>query len=154
MVRPELNASPIRRGGRFHPRYRNPDEGVALDRAEISMMNAYVDEYCSVDAKQFRLMAYQFFSNLAQRPSDARQRDAYLRNLDGIAALGGDSVILHPLCNNTIPQGTRDSYWGFFPEGTFAAEIRDYAAKKGLKTGLYMGTAGTGACGNSSIPKT
>jgi len=150
-VRPELNASPIRRGGRFHPRYRNPDEGVALDRAEISALNAYMADYCGVGKKTFRLMSYQFFSNLPQRPTSENQRDAYLRNLDGIAALGGDAVILNPLCHNAVPDARPDSVWGFFPKGTFAAEIRNHAAKLGLKTGLYTGTAGTGACGNSSM---
>jgi len=151
IVRPELNASPIRRGGRCHPRYRNPDEGLALDRAEIAVLNAYMRDYCAVDEKSFRLTSYQFFSNLSQRPATAEAREAYLRNLRGIAALGGDSAILNPLCHNSIPNADPNSFWGFFPEGSIAAEIRAYAAKLGLRTGIYMGTAGTGACGNSSM---
>lgn len=150
-VRPELNASPIRRGGRCHPRYRNPDEGVALDRAEITAMNAYVRDYCSVREKSFQLTSYQFFSDLPQRPTTAEQRDAYFRNLDGIAALGGDSVILNPLCRNSVPNGDPNSVWGLFPAESMAEEIRDHAAKLGLKVGVYMGTAGTGPSGNSSM---
>ena len=150
-VRPELNASILLRNGRYHPRYRNPDEGIALDRAEIAAMNGYMRDYCAVDAKPFYLTSYQFFSNLAQRPSSAEQRDAYLRNLDGIAALGGDAVILNPLCNNSVPNAEPSSCWGLFPPNSYAAEIRAHAAALGLKTGIYMGTAGTGVHGNSTI---
>lgn len=52
---------------------------------------------------------------------------------------------------NSVPTPDEDSFWELFPAHTAADRIRQYAEGKGLKIGIYMGTAGNGLHGNSAL---
>ena len=151
MIQPQNPLTEIISGQRCLPRYRNPDEGIALDFAEIENFNRFTAAYLELDQKEFHFMAYDFFGNLPQRPQRQCDIDAYHRHIDNVADLGADSIILNPLCSNRTPNESPDSYWELFPENSAAEELLRHARKRGLRVGVYVGTAGTGMSGNSTM---
>lgn len=148
IITPEFGVSELEINGRCHPRYRNPGEGIPLDAGEINAFNRYTAWYCEGVRGKFKFTSYNFFSNLPQRPDSPEMIDAYKTHLDACRELGIDTVILNPLCCNTVPNAEKTSIWEFFPPGTPAEELLLYARNRGLKIGIYSGTAGTGIMGN------
>lgn len=140
-INPMLQKSQIEIGGRYHPRYRNPGEGIPLYFSEINEFSKYTATYFNIKDKKFKFTSYNFFGNLPQRPETDADKKAYFEHIDAFAAMGGDTIVLNPLYPNKIPNDDENSYWELFPDNTFAKEIYDYAAEKGLKIGIYMGTA-------------
>lgn len=151
LIQPELYRSEVIRNGRHQTRYRNPSEGVPLYFSEIRSFNDYTKHYFGCGEKEFRFGSYNFFSNLPQRPETQAHKQAYFRHIDNFCALGGDTIFLNPLVPNQIPNASPDSCWELFPQGTMAEEILNYAVSKGLRIGMYTGTAGNGCYGNSSM---
>lgn len=141
LISPELSKTQIRRGGRYHPRYRNPSEGIPLDFSEIMAMNSFISDYFCCDRQKFRFMSYNFFSGLPQRPSTEAEVAAYLRQIDAFAMIGGDTILFNPLCQPRIPDASGDSFWELMPESSAAERIVSYARSRGMKVGFYMGTA-------------
>ncbi len=150
-MQPRLNRSQIQTNDRNHPRYRNPGEGIPLDFAEIQEFGKYTCQYFGCDKKEFKFMMYDFFGNLPQRPKNEEELNLYLKHIDTTAELGCDTILLNPLYPNEIPNESVDSCWELFPENTYADTILQYARDKGLKIGMYTGTAGNGRYGNSSM---
>ncbi len=151
LIRPELKKSQICVNGRYQPRYRNPSEGIPLYFSEIRRFGEYTENYFECSKKEFKFMVYDFFGNLPQRPSTEEEFNAYLEHIDACVAIGCDTILLNPLYPNKIPDASPESFWELFPENTDAKKIFDYAKSKGLKVGIYTGTAGNGIYGNSSM---
>ena len=151
MISPCLDRTQMEAGGRSHPRYRNPSEGRALYFSEIQAFLGYTDTYFQCDKKQFKFMVYDFFGNMPQRPENDAEYKAYLEHIDSAVKVGCDTILLNPLFPNKIPNADENSYWELFPENTYADKILKYARKQGLKVGMYTGTAGNGAYGDSSM---
>lgn len=151
MISPRLDRTQIEAGGRSHPRYRNPSEGRALYFSEIQAFVSYTDNYFQCDKKQFKFMVYDFFGNMPQRPENDAEYKAYLEHIDSAVKVGCDTILLNPLFPNKIPNADENSYWELFPENTYADKILKYARKHGLKVGMYIGTAGNGEYGDSSM---
>lgn len=150
-IQPELNRTQVYVNGRNHPRYRNPGEGVALYFSEILEFNKYTRNYFNCDRKEFKFMTYDFFGNMPQRPQNEEEFRRYIEHIDAVSDIGCDTILLNPLFPNKIPDENENSCWELFPEDTYAEEILKYARTKGLKVGMYTGTAGNGKYGNSSM---
>ncbi len=150
-ISPMLKKSQIDINGRYHPRYRNPGEGIPLYFSEINEFSKYTAEYFNVEDKGFRFTSYNFFSNLPQRPETDAEKQAYFQHIDAFSKMGGDTIVLNPLYPNKLPTDDENSYWELFPDNTVAKEIYDYAKSKGLKIGIYMGTALNFQHSNSSM---
>jgi len=150
-IRPQLNRSQIYINGRNHPRYRNPSEGRNLYFSEIYEFGKYTSDYFECDKKEFKFMTYDFFGNLPQRPQNDEEYRIYIEHIDAVSDIGCDTILLNPLFPNKIPDENENSYWELFPENTYAEKILKYAREKGLKVGVYTGTAGNGEYGNSPM---
>ena len=151
LIQPCLNKTQIKTNGRYHPRYRNPSEGISLYFSEIQAFRHYTDNYFECDKKLFKFMVYDFFGNMTQRPENNEEYQAYLKHIDTAAEMGCDTILLNPLFPNKIPDANENSYWELFPNNTYAENILVYAKSKGLKVGMYTGTAGNSEYGNSSM---
>jgi len=149
LVRQELPKTEICVNGRYQPRYRNPNEGVGLYYSEINEFGKYVEHYFDVKDKRFRFTSYNFFSNLPQRPKDGEEKQAYFEHIDNFVKIGGDTIILNPLCEYGLPHVNGRDYYELFPKGSVAEQIYLYAKNAGLDVGIYMGTAGTGKYNDS-----
>ncbi len=150
-ISPELNKTQMYINGRYHPRYRNPGEGTPLYFSEIYEFGRYTSDYFECDKKEFKFMVYDFFGNLPQRPDSEDMYKLYIEHIDSAVKLGYDTILLNPLFPNTIPNEEGNSVWELFPKNTYADKIFSYAREKGLKVGVYTGTAGNGRYGNSSM---
>ena len=151
MIRPELGKTHVRANGRSHPRYRNPGEGIGLYFSEILEFNRYTAEYFDCDRKEFKFMTYDFFGNMPQHPKNDEEYKLYLEHIDAVCEMGCDTLLINPLCYQTIPTEDEKSVWEFFPEDTYAGDIFKYAREKGLKLGVYSGSAGNEGRSDSSI---
>ena len=150
-ISPCLSKTQILANGRYHPRYRNPSEGISLYYSEIQAFCSYTNNYFDVEKKKFKFMCYDFFGNMPQRPETEDEFNAYIEHIDAVKSIGCDTILLNPLYHNQLPTEDKNSYWNLFPEATYAEKIYDYAKKSGLKVGLYTGTAGNRQYGNSSM---
>ena len=150
-IQPEINRTQIYVNGRYHPRYRNPGEGLPLYFSEIHEFGKYTGNYFGCDEKEFKFMTYDFFGNLPPRPQTEDEYRAYIEHIDAVAMIGCDTILLNPLFPNKIPDENENSFWELFPEHTYAEKILLYARNKGLKIGMYTGTAGNDKYGNSSM---
>jgi hypothetical protein len=128
-----------------HTRYRNPSGYMALDRNEIRSFKRFTDDYLQLRVTDFKLIFYNFFIPLPQLPSTEEEEQIYYRYLDTFAKMGGDIVTFNPLVRHRNPRPVNDSAWEIAPEGSSARRIIDYAKKKGLQYGFYMGTAAQNA---------
>lgn len=130
----------------YHTRYRNPCGHYALDWAEVAGFQAYARDYLELRVDHFKLIFYQFFIPLPQQPSSDEEEQMYYHYLDNFVEMGGDLVTFNPLVRNAPPIPSSEGRWELAPVGSRAERILNYAKRKGLEVGFYMGSA----AGNSA----
>lgn len=150
-VRPLFEDSQNKPNGRGMARFRCPGEGYDLYMSEIYEMNAYTKKYFKVKRKEFLFTSYNYYSNLPFKPETEDEIELYNNHIDNFVSMGGDAIILNPLCDAKIPTEDKDSYWELFPENTPAWDIYTRAKQKGLKIGSYMGVKDNEGCDNSAF---
>jgi len=122
-----------------------------LDRNETRAMRAYALDYLAPAQKRFLNVNYQFFHPLPQMPTTDAAADYFYKTIDTFAEIGGDMIIFKPLHRYRKPD--KDTpYWNVVPDDPkhTARKICDYAAKKGIRYGFYMGCAAHGGEGNAA----
>jgi hypothetical protein len=122
-----------------------------LDRNETRAMRAYALDYLAPSQKQFLNVNYQFFHPLPQMPRNAAAADYFYKTIDTFAEIGGDMIIFKPLHRYRKPSKAQP-YWNVVPDDKnhTASKICDYASKKGIRFGFYMGCAAHGGQGNAA----
>jgi hypothetical protein len=122
-----------------------------LDRNETRAMRAYALDYLAPAQKQFLNVNYQFFHPLPQMPRNAAAADYFYKTIDTFSEIGGDMIIFKPLHPYRKPSKDQ-AYWNVIPDDKnhTAAKICEYAAKKGIRYGFYMGCAAHGGEGNAA----
>lgn len=131
-------------------RFFNPSGEIPLDRAEIHAMRRYVTEYYDVMGKQFDNILYYFFYPHKGLPTTKEKERIFYDQIDRFTALQGDIVVFNPHVKTTLPT-EEQPYWELLPEGSSAQRIFEYATKKGLRCGYYMGCAFHGEGGNAAL---
>ena len=122
-----------------------------LDRNETRAMRAYALDYLAPAQKRFLNINYQFFHPLPQMPRNAAAADYFYKTIDTFSEIGGDMIIFKPLHPYRKPSKDQ-AYWNVIPDDKnhTAAKICDYAKKKGIRYGFYMGCAAHGGEGNAA----
>lgn len=136
--------------GRVRQRFFNPCDGIALDASEIKAMRAYVREYLDVMEREFDNILYFFFYPKKQYPETDAEIADYLDTVDRFQTLKGDIIAFNPHTKTTLPTEEKP-YWELLPQGSAAQKIYDYAVRKGLRCGYYMGCAFNGEGGNAAL---
>ena len=147
--REALNLEAIQ-SGKMRQRFFNPCDGIALDTAEIKAMRTYVWEYLNVMEREFDNILYFFFYPKKQYPSTDEEITDYLDTIDRFQHIKGDIIAFNPHTKTTLPTEEKP-YWELMPQGSVAQKIYDYAVKKGLRCGYYMGCAFNGGGGNAAL---
>ena len=147
--REALNLEAIQ-SGKMRQRFFNPCDGIALDTAEIKAMRTYVWEYLNVMEREFDNILYFFFYPKKQYPSTDDEITDYLDTIDRFQHIKGDIIAFNPHTKTTLPTEEKP-YWELMPQGSVAQKIYDYAVKKGLRCGYYMGCAFNGGGGNAAL---
>ena len=146
VIQQQIPPTTMRYNDVCHTRYRNPCGHIALDKAEIEAFQEYAREYLQLRVDQFKLIFYQFFITLPQQPSTDEEEQVYYHYIDNFVKIGGDLVTFNPLVRNVPPAPDGADSWNLAPSGSRAERILNYARKKGLEIGFYMGSA----AGNSA----
>ncbi len=141
LIEQQMPKTPFVVGGKTFTRYVNPSGCIALDRNEIRGFKAFVDEHMELNVDKFMLFFYNFFIPLPQQPNTDEEEQLYYRYIDNFVELGGDVIIFNPLVRQRTPTPSLDSQWEIAPQGSRAERIIKYATDKGLKYGIYMGSA-------------
>jgi hypothetical protein len=131
-------------------RFFNPCSEISLDRAEAKAMRDYVTEYYDVINKQFDNILYYFFYPHSRVIETTEQEEEFYGQIDRFAKLQGDIIAFNPHAKTILPTEEKP-YWELLPEGSAAERIYDYATKKGLRVGYYMGCAFNGEGGNAAL---
>ena len=131
-------------------RFFNPCSEIPLDRAEAKAMRDYVTEYYDVINKQFDNILYYFFYPHSRVIETTAQEEEFYGQIDRFAKLQGDIIAFNPHAKTILPTEEKP-YWELLPEGSAAERIYDYATKKGLRVGYYMGCAFNGEGGNAAL---
>ena len=157
MIREQLPLNRLTEGDVRRPRMRNPSGNIPLDTNEIAAMRDFAAEYLAVPVEKFLYILYCFWNPMAQIVTTEEEEKGYTKMLDSFGELGGDMIIFNPMAKAQIPTADPTSYWTLAPEGTGPARILDYAAKKGMKYGFYIGCAAQlehgNAAGNPFVPE-
>ncbi len=132
-------------------RYPNGSGHIPIDRNESRAMRAFALDYLAPDQKTFLNINYQFFHPLPQMPKDDKDKWYFLKTINTFAEIEGDMIIFKPLYPYKKPDSETD-YWNLLPEDTTATarQIADYARRKGISYGFYMGIAAHGLEGNAA----
>ena len=113
-------------------------------------MRDYVTEYYDVINKRFDNILYYFFYPHCRSIETSAQEEEFYGQIDRFVKLQGDIIAFNPHAITTIPTEEKP-YWELLPEGSSAERIFDYATKKGLRVGYYMGCAFNGEGGNAAL---
>ena len=140
--------------GRYHPRFRNPMGHIPLDLAEIDAMKAFAADYLDLRVQEFYFILYCFWLPMRQLPRSDSEAAEYYRIIDNFKELGGDLVLFAPLVKHAVPTSDPSSFWELAPSGSTAEKILDYTRSKGIRYGIYMGSAGQNLayCNSSMTP--
>lgn len=141
LVEQKLPVTPIIENGECMTRYHNPHGHIPLDRNEIRGFGAYVEEYLELSIKEFRFIFYTYFCPLPQQPSTEEEEKIYREYIDRFCELGGDTIIFNPLQRQGVPATSGGGFWEVAAPGSRAEKILAYSKSRGLKTGIYMGSA-------------
>ena len=132
-------------------RYSNGSGHIPIDRNESRAMRAFALDYLAPLQKTLLNINYQFFHPLPQMPRNDKDKWYFLKTIDTFSDIEGDTIIFKPLHPYRKPDSKTD-YWNLLPEEKTATarQIADYAEKKGISYGFYMGCAAHGGEGNSA----
>ncbi len=150
MIREELPVNRMTEGDVRRPRMRNPSGNIPLDANEIAAMRDFAAEYLAVPVDKFLYILYCFWNPMPQIVKTEAEEKEYYKMLDSFGELGGDMIIFNPMYEAEIPTADRSSYFTLAPEGTPPSRILDYARKKGMKFGFYIGCAAQIEHGNAA----
>ena len=140
-VAQQVPKTSIHYNGSDQSRYRNPCGHIPLDRNEIRAFKQYADDYLNPSTREFKVIFYNFFCPLPEVPSNDEDENLYYHYIDVFSEMGGEIITFDPLVRNRTPLPQNDSYWELAPAGSRAERIFNYAKSKGLKIGVYMGSA-------------
>ena len=124
----------------YMTRYHNPSV-KPLDWAEVRAFQRYTEYYLAPSADNFIYEFYMYFSPVRPQPSTEQDEQDYYRYIDNFAALGGDIIVFQPLQRQTPPSPSGDPWWEVYKPGSIGERIVEYTKSKGLKYGIYMGSA-------------
>lgn len=141
LIRQEIPKTALMYNGADHPRYRNPSGYIPLYRSETGSFKKYADHYLELRVKEFKFIFYQFFSPLPQQPKNEEEEQLYYHYIDNFSRLGGDIITFNPLVRNQVPRPDKEGFWELAPAGSAAERILQYTKSKGIKIGIYMGSA-------------
>lgn len=138
-------------------RFRNPSGHIPLDWNEIQGMRQFVLDYLHPKSDRFLCSLYMYWYPIEQLwslngsnpTSDALVEEKYKRIVSNFSELGGDLIIFNPLFKYSRPHRNSDSYWDVAPQGSAASRVLEFAQKKGIECGFYMGVAAHGDEGNA-----
>jgi hypothetical protein len=126
-------------------RFANGSGHIPIDLNESRAMRAFAIDYLSPFQDNFLNINYQFFHPLPQMPVNDNDKSYFLNTIDTFADIEGDMIIFKPLHPYKKPDSETD-YWNLLPEkeNATARQIVEYAKKKGISYGFYMGVAAHG----------
>jgi hypothetical protein len=137
----QIPKTPLLQNGRYFTRYRNPSGHIPLDQCEIKAICSYAEDYLRLNITDFKFIFYNYFCPLPQQPSTDAEEAVYYRYIDNFVSMGGDFILFNPLQRQKPPTGEKDSNWEIASPASRAERIIKYARSKGLKYGIYMGSA-------------
>lgn len=131
-------------------RFFNPSSDIPLDRAEVKAMRDYVAEYYDLNNRGFDNILYYFFYPHVDGGESEQNELVCYDQIDRFARLQGNIIAFNPHAKSVLP--TEDKpYWELLPKDSAAERIYNYATKKGLRCGYYMGCAYNGEGGNAAL---
>ena len=132
-------------------RFINGSGHIPIDRNESRAMRAFALDYLAPVQKTFLNINEQFFHPLPQMPKNDNDKWYFIKAIDTFADIEGDMIGFKPLHPYKKPDSEID-YWNLLPEkeNATARQIVEYAKKKGISYGFYMGVAAHGKEGNSA----
>lgn len=122
-------------------RYHNPSSLYPLYWNEIQAFQNFTHKYLSPSIDKFIYEYYMYFSPVAPQPNSEIDEKEYYKYIDNFSKMNGDIIVFQPLQRQTPPSLFGNQFWEVYKEGSIGERIVKYAKNKGLKYGIYMGSA-------------
>lgn len=125
----------------YMTRYHNPSSLYPLYWTEIRSFQKFSHKYLAPSADKFIYEYYMYFSPVVPQPNTLKDEYDYYKYIDNFAKMSGDIIVFQPLQRQTTPSLNGKQYWEVYKEDSIGERIVKYAKSKGLKYGIYMGSA-------------